>query len=245
MKTMIVSDFAVLRSTLIQLAGICAVVAPFMGYATGSVASGGAAVAVMTPFMLLFSLSALDEQGGWERFRLTLPITRRQVVFGRYATLGIIALGAIVFALALSFAALAVLSLLPATVIPAGLTVADNPPAAIIGGVVGGVCIIMVGMAVALPLIMRFGMTKAARIVPTVVAILLALGVGFFGGGIQPAGSLADFGIQPAGSLADFVQWLEMGSNYLVAAALMILAAAIIYLISAFIAAKLYEQRAF
>lgn len=175
MKTMIVSDFATLRPTLVQLVGICTVVALFMGYATGAVASGAAAVAAMTPFMLLFSLAAIDEQGGWERFRLTLPVTRRQVVFGRYATLGIIAVATIAFALALSFATLAVLSLLPAPVVPAGLAPAENPPAAIIGGVVGGVCVIMVGMAVALPLIMRFGMTKATRLVPAVVVIFLAL----------------------------------------------------------------------
>ena len=72
MKTMIVSDFATLRPTLVQLVGICTVVALFMGYATGAVASGAAAVAAMTPFMLLFSLAAIDEQGGWERFRLPL-----------------------------------------------------------------------------------------------------------------------------------------------------------------------------
>ncbi|MEY8460290.1 ABC-2 transporter permease [Eggerthellaceae bacterium 24-137] len=234
MKTMIVSDFAILRPTLIQLAGICAVVALAMGYATGSVASGAAAIAAMTPFMLLFSLAAIDEQGGWERFRLTLPITRRQVVFGRYATLGTIALGTIAFALALSFGVLAVLALLPAAIVPEGLAPAENPPAAIIGGVVGGVCVIMVGMAVALPLIMRFGMTKATRIVPAVVVIFLALGVGFFGSGIQPTGVLADF-----------VQWLDAGSNYLVAAALITLAATAVYVVSALVAAKLYERRAF
>ena len=234
MKTMIVSDFAILRPTLVQLAGICTVVALFMGYATGSIVSGGAAVAAMTPFMLLFSLAAADEQGGWERFRLTLPLTRRQVVFGRYATLGIIALGAIAFALTLSFAALAVLNLLPAPVIPTRLTPGDNSPAAIIGGVVGGVCSVMVGMAVALPLIMRFGMTKTTRIVPAVVVIFLALGAGFFGDGIQPTGALADF-----------AQWLDTGSNYLVAAALAVAAAVVIYGASALVAAKLYEPREF
>ena len=34
MKAMIVSDFAVLRSALLQLLGICLVIALFMGYAS-------------------------------------------------------------------------------------------------------------------------------------------------------------------------------------------------------------------
>ena len=81
MKAMIVSDFAVLRSALLQLLGICLVIALFMGYVMGAVGTA-AAIAAMVPFMGLFSLAAYDEQNNWERFRLTLPLTRRQVVFG-------------------------------------------------------------------------------------------------------------------------------------------------------------------
>lgn len=79
MKAMIVSDFAVLRSALLQLLGICAIIALFMGYVMGAVDTA-AAIAAMVPFMGLFSLAAYDEQNNWERFRLTLPLTRRQVV---------------------------------------------------------------------------------------------------------------------------------------------------------------------
>ena len=100
MKAMIVSDFAVLRSALLQLVGICVVIALFMGYAMGTLVGGAAAIAAMPPFMLLFSLAATDELNGWERFRLTLPLTRRQVVFGRYASLGLIAAATIAFSLA-------------------------------------------------------------------------------------------------------------------------------------------------
>ena len=110
MKTMIVSDFAALRSALLQLVGICLVVSLFMSYVMGAVGTS-AAIGAMIPFMCLFSLAALDEQNGWERFRLTLPITRRQVVFGRYASVAIATVLAFVFSLALSFALLAVMGL--------------------------------------------------------------------------------------------------------------------------------------
>ena len=89
MKAMIVSDFAVLRSVLLQLLGICLVIALFMGYVMGAVGTA-AAIAAMVPFTGLFSLAAYDEQNNWERFRLTLPLTRRQVVFGRYASIALL-----------------------------------------------------------------------------------------------------------------------------------------------------------
>lgn len=229
MKAMIVSDFAVLRSAILQLLGICAIIALFMGYAMGTLVGGAAAIAAMPPFMLLFSLAATDEQNGWERFRLTLPLTRRQVVFGRYASLALVAIGTIVFALALSFLLLGVISCMPAGTLPEGLT-----PAALVGSVVGAVGVITLGMAVTLPLVFRFGMTRATRFVPVVVVIAIACGIGFF-----------DAGIQPTGVLADLVQWLDTGSNYLFLAAALVAVVALIYVASAFVAAKLYEKREF
>lgn len=234
MKAMIVSDFAVLRSAILQLLGICAIIALFMGYAMGTLVGGAAAIAAMPPFMLLFSLAATDEQNGWERFRLTLPLTRRQVVFGRYASLALVAIGTIVFALALSFLLLGVISCMPAGTLPEGLTPAENPPAALVGSVVGAVGVITLGMAVTLPLVFRFGMTRATRFVPVVVVIAIACGIGFF-----------DAGVQFTGVLADLVQWLDTGSNYLFLAAALVAVVALIYVASAFVAAKLYEKREF
>lgn len=234
MKAMIVSDFAVLRNALLQLVGICLIIAVIMGWATDSLISAEAAISAMIPFMLLFSLAATDEQHGWERFRLTLPLTRRQVVFGRYASLGLLAAATIVFALTLSFLVLGIASLLPASIVPEGFTFAANPPAALVGSVVGAVSVIALGMSVALPLIMRFGMTRAARIVPLIVVIAIACGISFFGSGIQPTGVLTDL-----------VQWLDTGNNYLFLAAALVAVVALIYVASAFVAAKLYEKREF
>ena len=225
MKAMIVSDFAVLRSALLQLVGICVVIALFMGYAMGTLVGGAAAIAAMPPFMLLFSLAATDELNGWERFRLTLPLTRRQVVFGRYASLGLIAAATIAFSLALSFLLLGVISCMPAGILPEGLTPADNPPAALVGSVVGAVGVITLGMAVTL---------RATRLVPVVVVIAIAAGISFF-----------DAGIQPTGVLASLAQWLDTGSNYLLLAIAMVAAVALVYAASALIAAKLYEKREF
>lgn len=234
MKAMIVSDFAVLRSALLQLVGICVVIALFMGYAMGTLVGGAAAIAAMPPFMLLFSLAATDELNGWERFRLTLPLTRRQVVFGRYASLGSSPQPPSLSPWRCRFCCWASSPVCRAGILPEGLTPADNPPAALVGSVVGAVGVITLGMAVTLPLIFRFGMTRATRLVPVVVVIAIAAGISFF-----------DAGIQPTGVLASLAQWLDTGSNYLLLAIAMVAAVALVYAASALIAAKLYEKREF
>lgn len=234
MKTMIVSDFATMRSALLQLVGICLIIAVFMGVIADTVVGAVAAITAMLPFMFLFSLAATDEQNGWERFRLTMPITRRQVVFGRYASLALLMAATALFGLLLAAAIIGVATALPAGTAPAGLTAEANPPALIIGAVVGTVVVIAVGASVALPLITRFGMTRGARIVPLVVVLVMSAAIGFIGDGAA---------IDSA--LAGLAQWLDTGNNYLFLAAAMLLAVSAIYVASAFISAKLYEGREF
>ncbi|MEC4176755.1 ABC-2 transporter permease [Adlercreutzia sp. R21] len=236
MKTMIVADFCTLRNALLQLMAICVVIALFMGYAMGTLIGMAAAIAAMPPFMLLFSLAATDEQNSWERFRLTLPLTRRQVVFGRYASLGLIAIGTIVFALALSFLLLGIISFVPSGILPEGLTPAENPPAALVGSVVGAVGVITLGMAIALPLVFRFGMTRATRFVPVIVVIALAAGIGFFD---------ANISFTSGGFFSNLMLWLDTGNNYLFLAAALVAVVALVYGASALIATKLYEKREF
>lgn len=233
MKAMIVSDFAVVRSALLQLLAIGVVIALFMGYVMGAVGTA-AAIAAMVPFVGLFSLAAYDEQNSWERFRLTLPLTRRQVVFGRYASIALLTAGSLTLALILGLGIAALAELLPAEWLPESLSPTENTPLMIVGSTIGGVSIVAMAMAVSMPVITRFGMTKAARIVPVIVVLVVAFAVAFF-----------DSGFQPTGVLADLVLWLDTGNNYLLLAAIMVVVVALIYVASAFIAAKLYEKREF
>ena len=104
----------------------------------------------------------------------------------------------------------------------------------IVGSTVGGVSVVAIAMAVAMPVITRFGMTKAARIVPIIVVLIVAFAVAFFGNGVQLTGALAAL-----------VQRLDTGNNYLFLAAALAVVVALIYVASAFVAAKLYEKREF
>lgn len=234
MKTMIVADFAAMRSALLQLVGISLIIALFMGVVADTVVGPVAVIISMMPFMFLFSLATVDEQNGWERFRLTMPITRRQVVFGRYASLALLTVATALFGLLLAAVIIGVATALPAGTAPAGLTAEANPPAMIVGAAVGTVVVIAVGSSVALPLITRFGMTRSARIVPLVVVMAMVTAIGIIGDGAS---------IDSA--LAGLAQWLGTGNNYLLLAATTLIVVAAIYVASAFLSAKLYEGREF
>ena len=43
------------------------------------------AISAMTPFFLTFTFAGYDAMNGWERYRATLPLSRRDIVLGRYA----------------------------------------------------------------------------------------------------------------------------------------------------------------
>ena len=237
MKTMLASDLLTARGSLLQLLGICAVIGVIMCYAMETTIGGVAAIAAMCPFMYLFTVAALDEQNGWERFRLTLPISRRQVVFGRYASLLVVTLATTVVAFAvgavISFAAGALSDGQP----DARLTLMSfefNPPALIFASTALAALVILTACAVALPLIARFGMTKATRFVPLVFVMAIAAAVGFLGTDIPALDIFITLEL-----------WTETGNWGALAGAGAIVALAVLtlYMISAFVAAKLYEQR--
>ncbi len=239
MRAMILSDLLTVRNMLLQLLGICIVVGLVMCYAMETVAGGMTAIAAMTPFTYLFSLAALDEQNGWERFRLALPISRRHVVFGRYVSLFVVAIGAALFAVALGLAVSVVAEALadgqPDSVLTA-LSFTENPPLALLGSTCLGVLVIFVGTTVALPLIARFGMTRAVRIAPLVVIFALALGIGLFGDNVPLIGFFSDIDA-----------WIAAGDYAKIAGAVGIVFAATmaLYAASALLSAKLYESREF
>ncbi|MDE8702040.1 ABC-2 transporter permease [Adlercreutzia equolifaciens] len=235
MKTMMVSDFCAMKSALVQMAGILAAAGIVMAWAMDTAVGAAAAVGAMAPFMYLFSVGALDEQNGWERFRLTLPLTRRQVVFGRYGSTAVVAVAAAVGGLLVGLLVTAVADAVGNEGgLLAGLSSAQNPPEALVCSVVLTLTVFLVGAAVALPLMARFGMTKATRFVPLVVVLAMVLGIAALDTPLS-SGVLAEWGAWVTGDV-----W---HGALLVGGALLV--AAVLYGASAFIAARLYEQREF
>lgn len=108
MKAMIFSDLITSKNVAVQLLLVSVVICGFLAWGTNETIVGTAAMATMTPMMYLFSIFAYDEMNGWERFRLTLPITKRQVAYGRYISMLIIAVISLLAAWIVSFAFLAI-----------------------------------------------------------------------------------------------------------------------------------------
>lgn len=181
MRAMAFSDLITMKGTLLQLLGIALIVSLFIAFMTGQLVSIAGGVAAMVPFIYLFNISACDEQNGWERFRLTMPISRKQVAMGRYVGFLIVTMASAMASLAFS----AIVGSL-AQMLPEGLAAPEirldawSFPELAATGLMAGL-VVLVAAAFTLPVFMRFGMTKGARFVPVVIVIALSAAIGFFG----------------------------------------------------------------
>ncbi len=227
MKAMVFSDLITARNSFGALLGITLFVSAFIAVGTDTLIAAVACMGAMVPFMYLFSISAYDEQGGWEQFRLTLPLTRRQVAYGRYASMLALTGCAMVLALAAGLLIGAVAGALPAGMVPEGLLLGVTTPEMLVVAVVAVGLIILLSAAVTLPLIMRFGMTKGTRLVPVVMLLALSAVAGLLGTGLDTIGLDA---VLTSGSIM-----MVMAVGAVVALSL--------YGASALLAARLYEQR--
>lgn len=109
MKAMIFSDLITSKNAFVQLLLISIVICGFLAWGTGEVIVGTAAMATMAPLMYLFSIFAYDEMNGWERFRMTLPLTKHQVAYGRYVSMLIVSVVSMLAAWLISFVFIAII----------------------------------------------------------------------------------------------------------------------------------------
>lgn len=221
MKTMLLCDLVTMRQTLRQLAGSVLLVLLIVTLATRDLLGGPIAGGYMFSFMYLFNAFGMDENGGWASFRLTLPLTRRDVMLGRYASVLAVIVGANVL-LVLVVSALATLwQGMPPHI--ASLLSQEDPSlealarmALLLGS------LLLVSASFAMPCFARFGITKGSR-------VLLML---FF---VVPTLVIAQFGSELAGSLSTFVT----SSGPLV----LFLSMLAFYALSALLSVRLYETR--
>lgn len=228
MKAMIFSDLITSRNSFVQLLLVSVVICGFLAWGTGEVIVGTAAMATMAPLMYLFSIFAYDEINGWERFRLTLPLTKRQVVYGRYVSMLIVSVVSLLAAWLISMVFLAIIQGWGGFGASTELTTPESPLAILDCGLAGFVFIVVLA-ALTLPLLMRFGMNKATRLLPLLVVVVVVLGsvaIGNISGGLDLT-AMRTF-------LDTHMVALAIGACVL---------AVVLYLASAFIAARLYQAR--
>lgn len=229
MKAMVFSDLITSKRACIQLFGISLFVAVFISIGTGTLVTGVAAFAAMIPTMFLFSISAYDEMNGWERFRLTLPITRHQVAYGRYISMLIITVLSFAFAIAATLLIGGIAEILPWEWVPEGLKLSYNSVPLLVSVAIAVQVVMFVVSALVLPIIMRFGVTKGSRLVPVIFILAMLAGVAFFANFVDA--NAIESAI--AGSSSQGV--LIAGGSMLVAL--------LIYFASAVLSARLYMDK--
>lgn len=227
MKAMVFSDLITARNSFGTLLGITLFVSAFIAVGTDTLIAAVACMGAMVPFMYLFSISAYDEQGGWEQFRLTLPLTRRQVAYGRYASMLAVTGCTTVLARAAGLLIGAGAGALPAEMVSEGLLLGVTTPEMLAVAVVAVDLIILLSAAVTLPLIMRFGMTKGTRLVPVVMLLALSAVAGLLGTGVDAIGLDA----------------VLTSGNIMAVMAVAAVVTLALYGASALLAAQLYERR--
>ncbi len=230
MATMVLMDFIVMRKPIAQLALTSLFVSLFLG---------AVSIAAFFPFIFVMSLLTVDEQNGWERFRLTMPVTRNQVVRGRYLTaLLAAALSAVAAtALAVPFSWLAQMGLPVAPLFSEeGVSGAELLPTAAASACAAALAILVL-LSISLPIYMRFGATKAARMAPAIVVLVFCGGMAALG----QIGVLDQWGPQVAAWLQNLVSagqlgWVAAGATLAVLA---------VYAASSAISCAIYARRQF
>lgn len=90
MKRAFISELAIVRTLVPSIAGVglfIFVVLTAVRASNGDSdmsAAGAFAISAMSPIMAMTSLAGLDNQNGWERYRATLPFSRKDIICARY-----------------------------------------------------------------------------------------------------------------------------------------------------------------
>lgn len=98
MKRAFMSELAIARTLIPSIAGVGLFIFVVLTLANASdgdsgMSAGACAVSAMSPIIIMNSLAGYDNQNGWERYRATLPFSRKDIICARY--LCIIAFSAI------------------------------------------------------------------------------------------------------------------------------------------------------
>ncbi|MEE0269972.1 MAG: ABC-2 transporter permease [Collinsella sp.] len=89
MKRAFMSELAIARTLIPSIAGVGLFIFVVLTLANASdgdsgMSAGACAVSAMSPIMIMNSLAGYDNQNGWERYRATLPFSRKDIICARY-----------------------------------------------------------------------------------------------------------------------------------------------------------------
>lgn len=223
-------EMSVFRDYARQLLGVGFLVAFFVSVGMGSIVAAPASLTMLFFMMGTAAAAAYDEQNDWGSFRLVMPLTRRDVVLGRYGV--IVTLGLFGMASGL-VAAFALVALATAAPLPLGLSEAlafrvDDALAALFATAVCLMCGAIIA-SIETPVYFKFGQSKATQWLPLVTVLLFVVpfvainGTGVLDEGslhMQTVAELLGFIESPAGVCAFFVAAVCVAAASLCASAL-------------------------
>lgn len=170
MKRAFMSELAIVRTLVPSIAGVGLFIFVVLTLAIASdgdsgMSAGACAVSAMSPIMVMSSLAGFDNQNGWERYRATLPLSRKDIICARY--LSIIVFSAVMACAAVLLNIIA-LPILNNTGIPStGQTIFEIAIAS-----VASMLISLMIVFLAQPLFFRFGHMEALRLSAGLFALL-------------------------------------------------------------------------
>ena len=170
MKRAFISELAIVRTLVPSIAGVSLFIFVVLTLANASdgdsgISAGACAVSAMSPIIFMNSLAGYDNQNGWERYRATLPFSRKDIICARY--LCIIAFSAVMACAAVLLNIIA-LPFFDHTGIPStGQTVFEITIAS-----AASMLISLMMVFLAQPLFFRFGHMEALRLSVGLFAML-------------------------------------------------------------------------
>lgn len=175
MKRAFMSELAIVRTLIPSIAGVGLFIFVVLTLANTSggdsgTSAGACAVSAMSPIMVMTSLAGFDNQNGWERYRATLPLTRKDIICARYLCI-------VVFSAMMSCAAV----LLNIVALPfldhTGISSTGQTVFEIAIASAASMLISLMMVFLAQPLFFRFGHMEALRLSVGLFALLWCLAI--------------------------------------------------------------------
>lgn len=231
-------EMNVFRDYAAYLLGMGFFVTPIVGVGMQTAIVAPAILACMYFMMSAMVASAYDDQNGWGKYRLTLPVSKRDVVLGRYAA--IVTLG-LIGALVGIVASLAIMAAASAVELPGGISesLALNGDRVVGMALATAVCVLIgsVVVSVVAPVFFKFGQTKATQILPTVIVVLFIVPVIVLGN----SGAF-DEGVD-LGVVTDFLKFVDDPAGAIIAIVAMMALFLALLAVSSAVSLRLYGKR--
>ncbi|NTU90020.1 MAG: ABC-2 transporter permease [Actinobacteria bacterium] len=233
MKSMLMSDLLLIdKKHLAQIIVIGFLVSSLMSISVGNLFCVLPIVVFTTTLNVAFTLLALDERANWQGFRLALPVSRKQVVIGRYASFALFTCGGLIAGLIMYLLMVLAGHILGFIPILGNLWSAIGWKPLVATGAASLVLMLLL-LSIILPLSLRFGMVKAVRLLPLGIAFTIPA---------FAAISADDANALPS-SVVDFGYWVQTDAGILCFSLILVALTLIIYLLSCALSIRLYAKR--